>query len=846
MKNKINVCILIITLMMITLNLKIYAQPTIQRDSCFGGSADEVAHSVQQTQDKGYIVAGYTQSRNDDGDVHRSTTGNDKDFWIVKLDPKLDTTWTRAYGGDGEDIAYCVFQTKDGNNYVVAGTTVTASGKRKIMVMKLDLNGNRAVDIHGDKIQDAILPIDDAHEATSCSIIENRDGNYVVALSGTPNQPSNCPSNAGGRDVWVMKLDSSDGSVIMTNGMATYPKCGDQQVFSITQTTDKGYIIAGLTSTSNGNSATGYDFYVLKIDSNLNKENGNGWETTLGGSKDDEAFSVIQGKDGNYIVAGFTTSNNGDTPQRLSTILNPRTDADLWVMKLDSGGTHAPIWNKRYGGSGNESGQGILCPIVQISDATGTYDVIASSTNSSDGDISPNDFHGGSSDFWVVKINDDNGTIKWNKTYGGAKEDIAYSINTTTDGGYIIAGSTKSDISDGLPCDVTGLHNPGTDTSDFWVVKLSPDIMGNPCVCKGDKGDPGTNGKDGSNGTNDSDGAPGRDGTNGTPGTPGTPGINGSTWLTGLTDPPNGTTTASKDGDLFLNTITDNYFQKTANGWGAPLGTLKGDKGMDGVFSLPYRQDVTLPKVIKGAQPAKSALDITCENGTAIIGTSKKGVGISGQSTTSFQAGVLGENTLTSGVTYGVYGISDSQEGYAVYGHAKAGEAGHFDGNVTIEGKLTAPSIAGNVTVEGNLEAKNSVTDDDEPLRIIRGTVNFDSKPIVHFIQNNPIPLPEANIGYTCTKYLDENGNEQRGLYLITFNKPFTTRPSAVVTQVYQGPPANVPEDINNYDLHPTGGNTKDNAVIVRLNVDHMIIKTGGEDGVGRWRAFSFIVMGPK
>jgi hypothetical protein len=132
-----------------------------------------------------------------------------------------------------------------------------------------------------------------------------------------------------------------------------------------------------------------------------------------------------------------------------------------------------------------------------------------------------------------------------------------------------------------------------------------------------------------------------------------------------------------------------------------------------------------------------------------------------------------------------------------------------------------------------------------ESLRLIRGTVNFDGTWF-------------AGRDFVCSKYNDSNGHPQKGLYLIIFgpwnnnnglggpyNNPyqFPSVPSGSVTQVYQG---DNHFDLNQVDAHPKGGNTRDNAVIVRLQPDHMIVKTGDDGGNASDRAFSFIVVGPR
>ncbi|MDI6733382.1 MAG: hypothetical protein QME16_05630, partial [Planctomycetota bacterium] len=152
------------------------------------------------------------------------------------------------------------------------------------------------------------------------------------------------------------------------------------------------------------------------------------WQKTYGGTGSDSAQSIQQTSDGGYIVAGVTQSFGTGS-------------ADFWVLKLTS--TGSIDWQKTYGGTGYDRANSIQ------QTADGGY-VVAGNTTS---------FGAGSNDFWVLKLNND-GTVAWQKTYGGTGGETANSIRQTADGGYIVAGNTPSF---------------GAGSADFWVLKLNPD-----------------------------------------------------------------------------------------------------------------------------------------------------------------------------------------------------------------------------------------------------------------------------------------------------------------------------------------------------------------------------------
>ena len=244
---------------------------------------------------------------------------------------------------------------------------------------------------------------------------------------------------------------------------------GADSPFSIQQTSDGGFIVAGKKGLRSYHNSLGgsydntrYDLLVVKYDESGNQK----WQQCLGGSNHDYADSIQQTSDGGYIVAGLTSSNDGDVtghhgdydydPDRSNI-----NTTDYWIIRLNSvGGIE---WKKCLGGLGNDEASSIQ----QTSD--GGY-IVAGDTGSNDGDVTGNH---GMSDYWVVKLNSVGG-IEWQKSLGGSDYDKASSIQQTSDGGYIVAGYTESHNGD-----VTGQHGhynlPDiySNTSDYWIIKLN-------------------------------------------------------------------------------------------------------------------------------------------------------------------------------------------------------------------------------------------------------------------------------------------------------------------------------------------------------------------------------------
>ena len=179
-----------------------------------------------------------------------------------------------------------------------------------------------------------------------------------------------------------------------------------------------------------------FDFWVVKTD-------GNGvlqWQKCLGGSFDDRATSVYVTGDGGCIVAGYTSSTNGDV-----TVMQGYDD--FWVVKLNAQGNI--IWQKSLGGTDLDR----AFSVIETSDGS---IVVAGQTYSTNGNVFG--LQGGS-DIWVVKLSPFGGSLIWQKCLGGNSYEDAWSIQQTADGGFIVAGGTNS---------TSGQVSGNQGAQDFW------------------------------------------------------------------------------------------------------------------------------------------------------------------------------------------------------------------------------------------------------------------------------------------------------------------------------------------------------------------------------------------
>jgi hypothetical protein len=294
----------------------------------YGGTAIEEGRSVQQTSDGGYIIVGLTES-------FGAGTPDHPNVYLIKTNAQGDTLWTRTYGGSLYEVGYWVQQTTDGG-YIIAGAVENGGA----WLVKTDASGDalwtrtyancrfysvlQTADggyvITGERHSGVYLVKTDASGDTlwtrtyggpyyevGRSVQQTADGGYIIA-GKTPS------FGAGHDDVYLIKTNAQ-GDTLWTR---TYGGTGSDEGYSVQQTSDGGYIIAGYTTSFGAGHA---DVYLIKTDAQSDTL----WTRTYGGQHSDRAYSVQQTIDGGYIVAGATASYGAGF-------------IDVWLIKTDADG----------------------------------------------------------------------------------------------------------------------------------------------------------------------------------------------------------------------------------------------------------------------------------------------------------------------------------------------------------------------------------------------------------------------------------------------------------------------------------------------------------------------------
>ncbi len=361
----------------------------------YGGAGKDIAKSVIFTEDGGLLIAGSTRSFGE---------GKLYNFHIVKTNNNGYTEWRRTYGGKFDDEAEDIIQTDDGG-FLIAGSSESFQGRAQydFYMIKTDSKGRKKWD----------AGFGGNYNEKCYSVIQTDDGGYLLA-------GSTITYGARGNDFWVVKTNET--GAVVEDDNSTWKRAfggdGDDICRSVIKTDDGNYLLAGYTDSFGD---PGQGSYLVKI-------NGKGekiWERASGGTFDDYVYDAISTEDGGFVYVGSTTSYGAG-------------EESFWLVKTNSKGYEE--WNYSSDGGYDE----VAYSVVETKD--GNY-LMGGYTSS---------YGQGGMDFWAVEVNEKGKAVS-KKTFGSGGDEVAYSIAKSENGKYALAGYTES---------------YGAGQSDFWVVKI--------------------------------------------------------------------------------------------------------------------------------------------------------------------------------------------------------------------------------------------------------------------------------------------------------------------------------------------------------------------------------------
>jgi hypothetical protein len=307
-------------------------------------------------------------------------------LWLSAQGP--DTMWTRAYGGSHDDCCYSVIESSTGG-YVLAGWTLSfGAGKKDVYLLKVDVNGDTAW----------TRTFGGPENEEGRDVKETYDGGCIIA-GWTESFGS------GGSDVYLVKTDANGNEEWTTSYGLLY----NEYANAVQQTPDSGYIIAGR---FNSFGYGGYDIFIVKFDQGGNPL----WAGFAGDSLWNVGNSMLQTSDGGFIIAGST--------------MHGTMTLNVYLVKVDAYGD--TIWDASIGGSSWELGD----EVRQTLD--GGFIVAGMALTATN-----------SSELFLAKI-DSTGTLEWSRTHGYGGWDEGHSVEVLSDGGYLLAGESESVTGDGF------------------------------------------------------------------------------------------------------------------------------------------------------------------------------------------------------------------------------------------------------------------------------------------------------------------------------------------------------------------------------------------------------------
>ncbi len=425
------------------------AQLQVSWDKDFGGSIWEELNTSAETPDGGYILAGFSSSAANDGDVTDPNQGVG-DYWMIKTDSDGNSQWDSRFGGNGLDRCNIIKVTSDGG-FILGGSSDSgisgdkseaSRGLDDYWVVKTDMNGVMEWErtFGGDNLD------------LMFSVAQTNDGGFVLgghSFSGMSGDKTE--ANIGNSDFWIVKIDALGNlEWDKTIGGIEEERLNDIQVAA-----DGNILIGGGSRSDIGVDVSlplvgVKDYWFIKISET---DGSIIWERRYGGMDEDEIQSFDQTSDGGFLLAGGSRSNISGDKSEMS-----RGIVDMWLVKIDAAGTKE--WDATFGGESLEN-----CYSVK-QNAVGYY-ILGGYSGSGIG-IDKSESNIGGWDYWVVYV-DAMGNKVWDKTLGGDSNDVMFGIFESTEGGYVMAGSSTSDVSGDKTDPTKGLN-------DFWMIKTVCDV----------------------------------------------------------------------------------------------------------------------------------------------------------------------------------------------------------------------------------------------------------------------------------------------------------------------------------------------------------------------------------
>lgn len=414
----------------------VLAQPSIEWSKTYGGVYNDGSSKMLPTNDGGHIIVGYASSA--DGDVSQNYGGSD--VWLFKIDHSGQLLWEKNLGGTANDYAVDIVEANDGG-FIIAGSSnsndIDVSGRHGTSTDVWMLKTNNTGTIVWQKMfggSGSDFPL---------KMQKTPDGGVVV-VGSTDSNNGDIPGNNGYTDGFAAKF-SDTGAVLWTK---VYGGDKPDSFYDIADMDDGGFLFVGGGYSDIPGQHGNADVWVFKTDAAGEVV----WKKGYGGTAYDYGFCITKTLDGDYVIAGRTSSQNGDVinyiPEHQGTI-------DYWVFLMNSVGDI--IWEKALGDLGDDFPQ-------KITTAADGSIIVGGYSSLSNGN--PLEGFNGGTDVLLYNLSS-SGDLLWTKVIGGYDDDFLRALLPKSDGSFYAALTTYS-----TSVDITGNHGG----NDVLLVKIAATV----------------------------------------------------------------------------------------------------------------------------------------------------------------------------------------------------------------------------------------------------------------------------------------------------------------------------------------------------------------------------------
>jgi hypothetical protein len=411
--------------------------PTIEWQASVGRGGIDELYAAWSLPDGGFVLGGWSQ-----GPTNFTPSTPDygfQDMWVVRQDATGQLLWQLSLGGNSSDCATGVVPAPDGGICVVGNGYSGVSGNKSsqpwgggdVWVVKLDDAGNKLWDLnYGGSSLDIVY-------ATEPTV----NGLLMGGLSFSPRDGTKLSAGPG---AWVVLVDYNGFTIWDYSFGIAY-----DTFYAVKELPSSGFILGGASAAEPGPTKSaphfgGYDYYLVRL-------NGNGqpiWERTFGGTNDDLLTSLDVMPDGGFILGGLSRSDAGGNKTTPRLALSPAF-FDFWLIRVDANGNK--LWERTV----NKSVVGPMLVLAVKPSGIMVAGGVAGQT--------------GSLDNWLARL-DERGTMLWEFYVGGSTGDYLNALRQCPDRGFLLAGTSRSDISGSKTAPAYGY-------SHFWTIKLAPEIL---------------------------------------------------------------------------------------------------------------------------------------------------------------------------------------------------------------------------------------------------------------------------------------------------------------------------------------------------------------------------------